>query len=174
MATDGLWDKLTSDEVIQLVGDLVDGKIGHREMTLDIEEIEKYKQRRKAGIQALDPSTNKLEDQTQQEEEEESKAPKGQARLFTYRDQANASTHLIRNALGGADDDKLAATLSIPSPMSRSFRDDITGNSRVVCPLSINYLRYLNTDHGVYSSKPRSIFSHRHFLWPARYNSCTI
>ncbi|KAK3815189.1 MAG: phosphatase 2C-like domain-containing protein [Benniella sp.] len=122
MATDGLWDKLTSDEVIQLVGDLVDGKTGHREMVLDMEEIEKYKQR----LQALDPSTNKLEDQTQQGEEEESKAPKGQARLYTYRDQANASTHLIRNALGGADDDKLAATLSIPSPMSRSYRDDIT------------------------------------------------
>ncbi|KAF9347938.1 hypothetical protein BGX34_002795 [Mortierella sp. NVP85] len=132
MATDGLWDKLTSDEVIQLVGDLVDGKIGHGEMVLDMEEIEKYKQQRKAAIQALDPSTNKLEDQTQQEEEEESKAPKGQARTFTYRDQANASTHLIRNALGGADDDKLAATLSIPSPMSRFYRDDITGNLRAL------------------------------------------
>lgn len=133
MATDGLWDKLTSDEVILLVGDLVDGKTGHCEMVLDMEEIEKYKQRRKATVQALDPSANKPEDQMQQQEEEESKASPGQVRNCTYRDQANASTHLIRNALGGADDDKLAATLSIPSPMSRSYRDDITGNSRLVC-----------------------------------------
>ncbi|KAF9158464.1 hypothetical protein BGX20_003376, partial [Mortierella sp. AD010] len=134
MATDGLWDKLTSDEVVQLVGDLLDGKTGHDEMVLDREEIQKYKQRRRLAIQASSPPSNALHSgMGEQQEEEElaplnmaAKGPANQIRKFTYRDQANVSTHLIRNALGGADDDKLAATLSIPSPMSRAYRDDIT------------------------------------------------
>ncbi|KAF9985623.1 hypothetical protein BGZ65_010330 [Modicella reniformis] len=130
MATDGLWDKLTSDEVVQLVGDLLDGKIGHDEMILDKEGIRKYKQQRRLALQESQLPTNGREEQTQQEEEEGEltppKGPASQVCKFTYRDHANASTHLIRNALGGANDDKLAATLSIPSPMSRGYRDDIT------------------------------------------------
>ncbi|KAF9902951.1 hypothetical protein BX616_001754 [Lobosporangium transversale] len=161
MATDGLWDKLTSDEAVQLVGDLLDGKVGHHEMILDGEGIRKYKKQRKnAQLQqqasnAVEPTVNggkvavpeqakapqqqqkeEIEEDEQEEEEEKEeeltplgtarKGPVSQNRKFTYRDQANASTHLIRNALGGADDDKVAATLSIPSPMSRAYRDDIT------------------------------------------------
>nr|CAG8510500.1 1572_t:CDS:2 [Entrophospora candida] len=38
----------------------------------------------------------------------------------------NASTHLIRNSLGGADNKILCSLLSIPPPMSRRHRDDIT------------------------------------------------
>ncbi|KAH7924681.1 protein serine threonine phosphatase 2C [Leucogyrophana mollusca] len=38
----------------------------------------------------------------------------------------NAATHLIRNALGGADTDLTAALFNIKSPRSRSYMDDIT------------------------------------------------
>ncbi|KAL7753729.1 hypothetical protein RI367_000660 [Sorochytrium milnesiophthora] len=38
----------------------------------------------------------------------------------------NLATHLIRNALGGANNDRVACLLSIPHPYSRDFRDDIT------------------------------------------------
>ena len=37
----------------------------------------------------------------------------------------NISTHLIRNAFGGADTMHLRQLLSIPAPHSRSYRDDI-------------------------------------------------
>lgn len=40
----------------------------------------------------------------------------------------NVATHLIRNALGGADFKKVSLLMSIPSPMSRRHRDDITCN----------------------------------------------
>ncbi|KAF9434108.1 hypothetical protein BGZ76_008537 [Entomortierella beljakovae] len=138
MATDGLWDKLTSDEAVQLVGDLLDGKTGHHEMILDRGEIFKQRQKQRKSIQqsTLGSDSSKPQQQQQQQEEEEEKeltspnttaeGQKAELRRFTYKDQANASTHLIRNALGGADDDKLSATLSIPSPMSRAYRDDIT------------------------------------------------
>ncbi|KAF9948645.1 hypothetical protein BGZ72_009454 [Mortierella alpina] len=138
MATDGLWDKLTSDEAVQLVGNLLDGKVGQEEMFLDREEIQNYGRQLRASQTSKHPTkaednlkiAQKLE---QQQEEEEltppNRVPKGpvsQIRKFTYRDHAHASTHLIRNALGGADDDKVAATLTIPSPISRAYRDDIT------------------------------------------------
>ncbi|KAF9081996.1 hypothetical protein BGX23_000208 [Mortierella sp. AD031] len=141
MATDGLWDKLTSDEAVQLVGQLLDGKIGHHEMVLDREAILAYRRQLKAKAQETSGTSTATTSvsitpaqQLQQEEEEEEltpanlapKGPTSQVRKFTYRDQANASTHLIRNALGGADDDKVAANLAIPSPISRRHRDDIT------------------------------------------------
>lgn len=129
MATDGLWDKLTSEEVIQLVGDLLDGKMGKEQTILDRDEIKRAKQKQKTIKAAI--TGNK---QDQQEEEEEltpadlaPKGPASQIRQFTFKDEGNASTHLVRNALGGGDDDRLAATLSIPAPMSRVYRDDITG-----------------------------------------------
>ncbi|KAG0252834.1 hypothetical protein BG011_006722 [Mortierella polycephala] len=131
MATDGLWDKLTSDEVVQLVGNLLDGKIGQEEMILDREEIRRYR-RKLAALEATKESIGT--DQQQEEDIDEEltppnlspKGPANQVRKFTYKDHTNASTHLIRNALGGADDDEVAATLSIPSPISRAYRDDIT------------------------------------------------
>ncbi|KAF9179041.1 CTP synthase ura7 [Haplosporangium sp. Z 11] len=128
MATDGLWDKLTSDEVIQLVGDLLDGKTGQERMILDRNELKAIKSKVKA-IQGI--VTGKSGDQTEEEEELTPanlppKGPASQVRQFTFKDRSNASTHLVRNALGGGNDDMLAATLSIPAPMSRYYRDDIT------------------------------------------------
>lgn len=38
----------------------------------------------------------------------------------------NPGTHLIRNALGGANNYQLRRILSIPAPYSRPHRDDIT------------------------------------------------
>ncbi|KAI9671861.1 MAG: hypothetical protein M1831_003389 [Alyxoria varia] len=38
----------------------------------------------------------------------------------------NVATHLIRNALGGANQEMLCALLTLPSPYSRRYRDDLT------------------------------------------------
>ena len=38
----------------------------------------------------------------------------------------NAATHLVRNALGGKDRDMVCALLTLPSPYSRRYRDDLT------------------------------------------------
>jgi len=38
----------------------------------------------------------------------------------------NAATHLVRNALGGRDRDMVCALLTLPSPYSRRYRDDLT------------------------------------------------
>lgn len=38
----------------------------------------------------------------------------------------NLSTHLIRNALGGAKREQVSVLLSIPAPLSRKYRDDVS------------------------------------------------
>ncbi|KAG0315842.1 hypothetical protein BGZ97_007750 [Linnemannia gamsii] len=119
---------LTNDEVIQLVGDLLDGKTGQEKLILDREEMKTIKGKLQA-IQGV--ITGKKNEQNEETEELTPanlppKGPASQIRQFTFKDHSNASTHLVRNALGGGDDDQLAATLSIPPPMSRVYRDDIT------------------------------------------------
>ena len=48
-------------------------------------------------------------------------------KTFQFQDD-NLSTHLIRNALGGANQQRVAGLLAIPAPESRRYRDDITVN----------------------------------------------
>ncbi|CAG8772469.1 8523_t:CDS:2, partial [Acaulospora morrowiae] len=91
LATDGLWERLSNAEVVELVGLLIEGKRNGKDVS--------------DGLKELDTNESK--------------------KKFAFVDE-NASTHLIRNALGGAAEDVLCAMLSLPSPMSRRWRDDIT------------------------------------------------
>jgi pyruvate dehydrogenase phosphatase len=95
IATDGLWDELSNEEVVELVGKFLDGK-----------------------RDVIDEEKNDFPVLKENELEIEKK-------VFTYVDE-NSSTHLIRNALGGAKQDLLCNLLSTPPPISRRYRDDIT------------------------------------------------
>ena len=79
LATDGLWERLDNNRVVELVG-------GH---------IEEMKSRRKEENKDL------------------------------YFD-SNVSTHMIRHALGGKNNEQLSAVLKLEPPFSRMIRDDIT------------------------------------------------
>lgn len=76
IATDGLYDELSNQEVVQIVA-------GH------------------------------LNERAQQPEQ------------WCYSEK-NVATGLVRNALGGRNEYKIAQLLSIPAPKSRRYRDDIT------------------------------------------------
>lgn len=105
LATDGLWDELTSEEVVALVGGHLAGLKGNIA---------------KSELPILVPTTTghtiEGKDKRQRSAEEGS---------WAFVDD-NVSTHLIRNAFGGGDELKLRQLLSIPSPLSRKYRDDIT------------------------------------------------
>jgi pyruvate dehydrogenase phosphatase len=75
IASDGLYDELTNDEIVQVVAGYLDEK--------------------------------------------------ARTKQWTYVEE-NAATGLVRNALGGKDQLKTAQLLSIPAPVSRRYRDDIT------------------------------------------------
>jgi pyruvate dehydrogenase phosphatase len=106
LATDGLWDELSSEDVVALVGGYFAGLKG----TIS-----------KSSLPALVPTT--VGSLTAQGKEETK--GNGQEGSWAFVDD-NVSAHLIRNAFGGGDEGKLRKVLSIPAPHSRDWRDDVT------------------------------------------------
>ncbi|KAJ3023182.1 UNVERIFIED_CONTAM: hypothetical protein HDU68_008748 [Siphonaria sp. JEL0065] len=92
LATDGLYDELSSQEVVTVVS----GFLQHHQVAAP-PTVE----------WGTDPLANKA--------------------LSLTKD-TNAATCLIRNALGGSNEEKTKKLLGIPAPYSRRFRDDMTVN----------------------------------------------
>ncbi len=96
LATDGLWDMLSNQEVVELVGDFMEGR-GANAM----------KKR------AINSSIPNLDDVLSSEDSGDV-------------DNDNVATFLIRCALGGYDYWSLSAMLTLPHPDVRMYRDDMS------------------------------------------------
>ncbi|KAL8662444.1 MAG: hypothetical protein Q9202_004687 [Teloschistes flavicans] len=121
MASDGLWDHLSSEEAVELVGRWLERnnvqEVPEMELTLDLD----------GGLE--DDGWDDL-----------ASNPPGcpvKGRKYTnskYADEKNwvvvdqnAASHLVRNALGGADEDLLTGLVATRgSPFARRMSDDIT------------------------------------------------
>ncbi|KAF7355531.1 PPM-type phosphatase domain-containing protein [Mycena sanguinolenta] len=106
LATDGLWDELSSEDVVQLVG----GHLG--------------------GLSGVVPKNqlSQLVPITVGAEAVEGKAARRKRESdgkWAFVDE-NPSAHLIRNAFGGGDTTALRRLLSIPAPLARRHRDDVS------------------------------------------------
>lgn len=124
MATDGLWEMLTNEEVVGLVGQWLEsqvkgpnGKNGTGSSWLKswfsngggtALPVEKNGKHGKADGQRA--PVRQLQWQVS-----------GSDERFVVEDK-NAATHLVRNALGGRDRDMVCALLTLPSPYSRRYR----------------------------------------------------
>ncbi|KAF4984670.1 hypothetical protein FZEAL_186 [Fusarium zealandicum] len=125
LATDGLWEMLTNEEVVGLVGKWIETEakpnsnsqfdaawnkiFGSSKTPLPVEES------KTAG-----PDGNKTPIRLQQWGID----PEAKDR-FLVKDK-NVATHLVRNALGGTNDEQVCALLTLPAPFSRRYRDDLT------------------------------------------------
>ncbi|CAK5275378.1 unnamed protein product, partial [Mycena citricolor] len=107
LATDGLWDELSSEDVVRLVGGHIGGLRGNVP---------------KDSLSNLVP-TVAGSGTVQGKDADHRRARTSEA--WTFVDD-NASAHLIRNAFGGADARSVREVLSIPSGLARSFRDDVS------------------------------------------------
>ena len=124
MATDGLWECLTNEEVIGLVGQWIDHQKSGSSGSLS-----SWFASSKSNL----PVENHASDGKREGGSDGQRAPirqdqwqvEGGDQRFVVEDK-NAATHLIRNALGGKDRDMVCALLSLPSPYSRRYRDDLT------------------------------------------------
>jgi len=116
MASDGLWDFLTNEQAVALIGE---------------------------WLKVNDPSTvpspdsqTPLHDEQQIQEDRRRESRRGgkpptkaaytgvayvDEKNFVVKDE-NAATHLARNALGGANEDLLRGLLTVPPPYSRNLR----------------------------------------------------
>lgn len=117
MATDGLWEMLSNEEVVGLVGQWIesqksDGKNGKSWMASWF-----------ASDKHLPVERNTKDDATGQRApvRQQQYAIEGKDDRFVVEDK-NVATHLVRNALGGKDQDMLCALLTLPAPYSRRYR----------------------------------------------------
>lgn len=128
LASDGLWEMLTNDQVVQLVGRWLDHSRGNSN------PVTPSFMRRVTGWLwprgGYEPVTETLDTQVMRQGDWSSalgqKVPDTIPKVrATFRD-GNAATHLIRHALGGANEEQVAALLSLNYPLSRRYRDDLT------------------------------------------------
>ncbi|KAF8458854.1 phosphatase 2C-like domain-containing protein [Terfezia claveryi] len=122
MATDGLWEMLTNEEVVGLVG-----------RWLDEQQINPNGSSR-PGSKSGWLGTPTADGGNGAAGEDGNKTPirmlqwgitASDDERFVFEDR-NAATHLVRNALGGKDRDMVCALLTLISPYSRRYRDDLT------------------------------------------------
>ena len=124
MATDGLWECLTNEEVVGLVGQWLEMQ--------PINSVGNGKNGSTSWLKGWFSSGNSMLPVEKNEVGEKGDGQKRTIRMdqwgvqghderFVVEDK-NAATHLIRNALGGKDRDMVCALLTLPSPYARRYR----------------------------------------------------
>ncbi|ODV64976.1 hypothetical protein HYPBUDRAFT_154240 [Hyphopichia burtonii NRRL Y-1933] len=115
MASDGLYEMLSNEEIVGLVVKWM--------------EKEKLVKPQKSFWNYFGSTENKLPEVSDVTNDKTSKAPFRKSRTggsFLLEDK-NVSTHLIRNALSnGGSKEQTSMLISIPNPVSRRYRDDLT------------------------------------------------
>ena len=124
LATDGLWEMLTNEEVVGLVGRWIERQDSKSSGTGPLAWAKSFAGRTDKKLPVERP-------QEAEKGEEGQRAPIRQQQWsveetderFLVEDK-NVATHLVRNALGGRDRDMVCSLLSLVSPYSRRYRYD--------------------------------------------------
>ncbi|KAI9852868.1 MAG: hypothetical protein M1838_004427 [Thelocarpon superellum] len=134
MATDGLWEMLTNEEVIGLVGQWLEKQAAGQISTESTSAswLRSWFGPSKGGLPVEKQGQAPLGDghgpdngQRTPIRQQQWGVSGDEDKRFVVED-LNAATHLVRNALGGRDRDTVCALLTLPSPYSRRYRDDLT------------------------------------------------
>ena len=125
MATDGLWECLTNEEVIGLVGQWIDNQGAKSSSGGFGSWFSSSKSKLPVENHASDGKRQGSGDGQRAPIRQEQWQIEGGDQRFVVEDK-NVATHLVRNALGGKDRDMVCALLSLPSPYARRYRDDLT------------------------------------------------
>lgn len=128
MATDGLWEMLTNEEVVGLVGQWLEKQASTTSTSNSSNGgwLQSWFSSQKANSLPIEHhDEGSSAGQRAPIRQQQWGVPTGQDQRFVVEDK-NAATHLVRNALGGKDQDMLSALLTLPSPYSRRYRDDLT------------------------------------------------
>lgn len=120
MATDGLWEMLTNEEVVGLVGKwLDDQKAASKDGKPWFGNW--FGGGKDQGMLPVEAATNDATGQREPIRIKQWGVTAKDSERFVCEDR-NAATHLVRNALGGKNQDMLCALLTLPSPYSRRYR----------------------------------------------------
>jgi len=113
MASDGIWDELSNEDVVNLVSQ-------------HLEERKKGAHRRLINQTKLPPSLLIQKKTAEEMKKDKNNLIISERKVPAVLTDSNAATHVIRNALGGSDDKYISDLLTIPSPKCRNYRDDMT------------------------------------------------
>ncbi|KAJ5054914.1 uncharacterized protein L3040_001176 [Drepanopeziza brunnea f. sp. 'multigermtubi'] len=122
MATDGLWEMLTNEEVVGLVGQWIEKQSGEANGS---SWAKMFGQPKGLPVEQSAKKHGANDGQKTPIRQQQWGVKGGESERFVVEDK-NVATHLVRNALGGKDKDVLCALLTLPSPYSRRYRDDLT------------------------------------------------
>ncbi|KAK6358848.1 hypothetical protein TWF696_000028 [Orbilia brochopaga] len=128
MATDGLWEMLSNEEVVGLVAKWLEGqnKVKNPSAASRISSFFGFGGDSQKNLPlATNHDGNQDDDGQRVPIRQKQYGIKAQDDRFIITDQ-NCATHLVRNALGGKDSDMVCALLTLQSPYSRRYRDDLT------------------------------------------------
>lgn len=137
MATDGLWEMLTNEEVVGLVGawlaqhpDALSQRAAPAPQKPSASWLRSWFAQGAGTLPVREAPDSQAAGQRAPLRQQQWGIPADtttgvSAERFVVEDK-NVATHLIRNALGGRDKDMMCALLTLPSPFSRRYRDDLT------------------------------------------------
>lgn len=121
LATDGLWEMLTNEEVVGLVGQWIESQApGASSSQFDKAWSKIFGSQHKPLPVEQSKDTTLDGQKTPIRVQQWGIDPDAKDR-FMVRDK-NVATHLVRNALGGANEEQVCALLTLPSPFSRRYR----------------------------------------------------
>lgn len=141
MATDGLWEMLTNEEVVGLVGAWLDAQPSPPSSSPSSPDDTHRSSPPSAWLKSwLSPASSSLPVEAPPAGATNNDDPNGQRTPIRQRqwgvkapavpnaddrfvvEDRNVATHLVRNALGGRDRDMVSALLTLPSPYARRYR----------------------------------------------------
>ncbi|KAF4625021.1 hypothetical protein G7Y89_g13148 [Cudoniella acicularis] len=125
MATDGLWEMLTNEEVVGLVGQWLEKQSTESKGNGTSSWIKLFSNQQKGLPVEQGAAKTEKDGQKTPIRQQQWGVKGGEDARFVVEDK-NVATHLVRNALGGKDKDMVCALLTLPAPYSRRYRDDLT------------------------------------------------
>ena len=125
MATDGLWEMLDNEEVVGLVGQWLETQASANKTSSATANSWFSSQKASSQLPIEHHDFKENGGQRAPIRQQQWGVESGNDARFVVEDK-NAATHLVRNALGGKDKDQVSALLTLPSPFSRRYRDDLT------------------------------------------------
>lgn len=121
LATDGLWEMLTNEEVVGLVGKWLEGQANKASTSQSDSVWTNLFSAQKKGLPVEHGSESAQADGQKTPIRVRQWGIDQDDDRFVVRD-SNVATHLIRNALGGKNEEMVSALLTLPSPFSRRYR----------------------------------------------------
>lgn len=121
IGSDGLFEMLSNEEIVSLVAQWMEYKQPeYNPVEPEPSMLNKLFGSKKKPTYAVEDVSGNKDSMKQQIRRRNGYIPS-----FVVEDD-NCATHLIRNALGGGDREQVSMLVSIPSPLSRNYRDDLT------------------------------------------------